>query len=696
MNLKLPKSFLKRHVPKGSIMMVMALLFFSTTSKSQNTKRDSLLSKINTHRTSTEFSAKDTVYINNIIDLAFELRYHNLDSLLVLSKESLSLSKEASFIAGQIESHRNIGGFYSDKGQIEQALTYFKKAYDLSDRYKILPLKVKSINDLATEYSNQGNYALALKGYLEAIEIAEKINFKSLLSILNENIANLYLSQKDYEHAMVFFNKVKAINDEIGNPIYKAETMSNIASAYADMNKLEYAMFNINSSIAIFEKHKIIEWLAYCYEIKGKIYLKKGKNNWALHWYRQSELLHKEIEDDREKIALLNGMAEASLNLKKDSIAEIYALRAFDIAKNIGLKTGIKECSKLLFQINKNKQDYEKALTFHEIYQEMSDSLAKTDNSKALNMLKTKMEYDQQKQQLIQENEKALAKQKIYSYTFVTVLVIFLIIVFIVRRNEQIQKKLNIELQSQKIALEEKQRYLNELNDTKNKLFSIIGHDLRGPIAAFQGLLKLFKEGEMNKEEFLNFLPKLKVDIDSISFTLNNLLSWGQSQMNGSVTNASVTHLDSIVEENIALLSEIADSKSIELINRVDQNCQLWSDPNQIDIIIRNLLSNAIKFTPNNGQIIIGAIPKLKNCEIYIKDNGMGMNPATVGKLFQKDSNHTTYGTNDEKGTGLGLSLCKEMVEKNGGQIWVNSALGKGSSFYFTIPRASENHKKSA
>lgn len=696
MNLKLPKSFLKRQVPKGSITLVVALLFLSTTSKAQITKRDSLLSKIDTYRTSTEFSVNDTTYINNIIDLAFELRYHNLDSLLIMSKESLNLSKEASFINGQIISLQNIGSFYSDKGQIEQALTYFKKAYDLSNTFKILPLKVATLNDLATEYSNQGNYALALKGYLKAIEISEEISLKSFLSIINENIANLYLSQKDYDHAMVFFNKVKAINQEIGNPIYKAETMSNMASAYADMHQLDYAMFNVNSSIAIFEKHKIIEWLAYCYEIKGKIYLKKGKNNWALHWYRQSELLHKEIEDDRGKIALLNGMAEASLNLKKDSIAEIYALSALEIAEKIDFKLGIKECSNLLFQINKNRQNFEKALAFHESYQAMTDSLAKVDNKKALNMLKTKMEYDQQKQQLILENEKALAKQKIYSYAFVAVLVIFLIIVFIVLRNEQMQKKLNTELQSQKLALEEKQQYLNELNETKNKLFSIIGHDLRGPIAAFQGLLKLFKEGEMNKEEFLNFLPKLKVDIDSISFTLNNLLSWGQSQMNGSITNASVTHLDSIVEENIALLSEIADSKSIELINRVDQNCQLWSDPNQIDIIIRNLLSNAIKFTPNNGQIIIGAIPKLKYCEIYIKDNGMGMNPATVEKLFKKDSNHTTYGTNDEKGTGLGLSLCKEMVEKNRGQIWVNSALGKGSSFYFTIPRASENRKKSA
>jgi signal transduction histidine kinase len=668
----------------------------TSTLSSQVSKRDSLLKLVNHSKTLLHHNSKDTLYIHNLTKLASEYRFHNLDSLLSLSKESLSISKKIKYINGIIRSYSNIGEYYSDKGKIDEAISYFKKAYELSCQHNNLRLKVSALNQLAKEYGYKGDYALSLKRYLEAIEIAEEINYKKLLSILNENIAHLYLEQKDFEQAMVFFKKAKAINKEIDNPIFMAETMSNIASTYAEMNELEYAMFNINSSIEIFEKERILDWLAYCYEIKGKIYLKKEKNTWALYWYKQSELLHHQIEDDRGKIDLLNGMTQAFLNLKKDSIAEVYSLNAFELSKKIGLRTGIKDCTYQLFKIYKNKKEYEKSLLYHEIYQETSESLAKAGNEKALNMLKTKMEYDQQKQQLILDNEKALAKQDIYIYVFIIILIILAIIVFIIHSNQQTQKKLNLELQSKKSDLEEKQAYLNDLNQTKNKLFSIIGHDLRGPIGAFQGLLKLFKEGEMTKDEFLNFVPKLKVDIDSISFTLNNLLSWGQTQMNGSTTRPTTTNLDGIVEENMALLSEIAESKSIKLINRIEANCEIWSDPNQVDIIIRNLLSNALKFTPNNGEIIIGAIQKLKTCEIYVKDNGMGMSEETIGKIFQKDSNHTTYGTNDEKGTGLGLSLCKEMVEKNKGKIWVHSSLGKGSSFYFTMPRVIEPIKKSA
>ncbi len=681
---------------RGCIVLCIFFNGILYSIKAQDSNRDTLINEIEQIKLSANFNSKDTVYINSLLELANRYRFHYLDSLKILSEKSLELSKNASYINGEINSYHALGGFYSDKGRIDQAIEYFSKAYKLADKYDDHLLKAGILNDLAKEYGYKGEYSKALKWYLATIEIAEKYDYKNIISIVNDNIAHLYLEQKDYEQAMVFLQKSKSIHEEIGNPIFLAETLSNIASTYADMNELDYAMYNINISIATFEKEKILEWLAYCYEIKGKIYLKKNKNTWALYWYKQSELLHEEIEDDRGKIDLLNGMTEAYLNLEKDSIAEIHALNAFNLSKKIGLRLGIKSSAQKLSKIFKNKKDFEKSLWYHEIYQATYESLSAISNEKALSMLKTRVAYDQQKKQLILDNEKALAKQKIYIYVFIVILFIFAIITFLIHRNEQAQKKLNQQLRHKKTALEEKQAYLNELNQTKNKLFSIIGHDLRGPIGAFQGLLKLFKEGEMTKEEFLNFVPKLKVDIDTISFTLNNLLSWGQTQMNGSITKHSVTNLDSIVEENIALLSEIAESKSISLVNRIEPNCQIWSDPNQIDIIIRNLLSNALKFTPNNGQIVIGAIQKIKTCEIYVKDNGMGMSEDIISKLFEKDSNHTTYGTNNEKGTGLGLSLCKEMVEKNNGKIWVHSAIGKGSSFYFTIPRIQKQYKESA
>lgn len=688
--------FKKKFIPRKQFTLFLILVLATTSIFSQSRDHDSILQVIKYQKLQKQFKKTDTVYINSLLELAIKQRYYNLDSLLILSKEAMELSKASDYYVGKAKAFSRYGTYYSDKGKHDSAIKNFQFALKLANELKNSKLYLESKDNLAREYEYRGDYSEALKQYLETVELAEKANDKEILSVVNENIASLYFSLKDYDQAMIFYKKVKAINQEIGNPLFIAETMSNIASAYADMGKLDHAMYNANSSIKIFEEKKIIDWLAYAYQIKGKVYLKQNKFKWAMYWYNQSNLLYEDLYDERGEITLWNGMAEALMGLEKDSIPEVYALKAHQLSKKIEDKSGIKESSKILYSLFKAKGDFETALRYHEKYHLVTDILSKNENQKGLTMLKTKIQYDQQKEQLILDNEKALAKQKTYVYIILFILLIFSGITFLIKRNAKIEKRLNKELVSKTVDLEKKEGHLKDVNHTKDKLFSIIGHDLRGPIGAFQGLIKLFKEGEMTKDEFLSFVPKLKTDIDHIAFTLNNLLSWGQTQMNGSVTKPGITSLENIVEENIALLSEIASNKSIRLINRLESNTLTWADSNQMDIVIRNLISNALKFTPEKGMVTIGAIEKLNQWEIYVRDNGVGMDEETMGKIFSKNSTHTTYGTNDEKGTGLGLSLCKEMVEKNNGLIWVNSAPNKGSSFYFTIPKAKKEYKKTA
>ncbi|MFH6603712.1 ATP-binding protein [Maribacter algicola] len=678
---------------KTTLFIVVFLLFASL--QGQHAK-DSLRKEIATLQKQQNFSVKDTAYINLLANLGSELRFYHADSMLLLSKQALKLSKSVEYLHGECKSYFILGNYFSDHGDSAKAIEYLKKANELATEINDRSFAVRIQNDLSGEYAYSGDYSKALNGYLLGIEKAAEINDLKMLSIINENIANLYVSQKDYTQALEFYKKVKKINTKIGDEVIMAETMSNMASVYADMNELEYAMYNINSSISAFEKNEVTDWLAFAYEVKGKIYLKEGKFKWALFWYRQGEMLHNKLQDERGQIDLYNGMAEAYLGQEKDSISKSYALRAFDISQKLNFKEGTQKCASTLYRISKKHNDFKMALVYHELYKSLSDTLSRNENKKSLTMFKTKLKYDKQKQDLILENEKALAKQKNYVYAALGILIIFLAVTFLIRRNEHLQKKLNIELKSNQEELEKSEHKLRELNSTKDKLFSIIGHDLRGPIGAFQGLLKLYKDGEVNQKEFLSFIPKLGADLDHISFTLNNLLSWGQSQMNGAITKPAVISLDNLVVDNIKLLSEIATNKSIKIVSRVSANTLAWSDGNQIDIVIRNLMSNALKFTPENGMITIGASEKTNHWEIYVRDTGVGMDRETQAKIFAENSNHTTYGTNNEKGTGLGLSLCKEMVEKNNGTIWVDSIPRKGSSFFFTLPKAKNEYQKTA
>lgn len=642
------------------------------------------------------FQETDTTYINLVEELGRTLRYYNNDSTLLLANKTLQLSKKADFKLGLSRGHLLLGDYYSDTGNPDESIKNYQIAQEIATEVGDDYLILRCFNNKSAEYEYQGDYAKAMEGYLSAIELAKETGQNLMLSILYENMANLYASQKDYKHSLELFKRVKRINETLNDSRAEAETSSNLASLYADMGKLDYAMFNINRSIATFEKQNIIDWLAYAYEIKGKIYLKEKKYQWALYWYKQSELLHAKINDDRGKIDLLNGMAEAYLGQGDESVSQAYALEAYEISKRINFLEGIKICAKTLYQISKNQSNHEQALQYHELYQQLYDTLSRNENRRSLTIMETTNRFEKQKQTLIEENEKALARQRRYIIIALISLLVISGIAIFVYRNKNIQHKLVVQLNHKKTILERRESELKENNDTKTKLFSIIGHDLRGPIGALEGLLKLFGNGEMSKKEMLEFIPKLKEDIGHISFTLNNLLSWGHTQLKGSATNPTVVSLDNLVKENINLLSEIAVNKSIRIVNEINDPIMSWSDANQIDVVVRNLISNALKFTPENGVVTIGAIERSKHWEIMVRDTGVGMDSDKVSMLFDENANITTFGTNNEKGTGLGLSLCKEMLEKNNGKIWVESTPRKGSCFYFTVPKASEKYNKAS
>jgi len=238
---------------------------------------------------------------------------------------------------------------------------------------------------------------------------------------------------------------------------------------------------------------------------------------------------------------------------------------------------------------------------------------------------------------------------------------------------------------------EEVQKYvaeLNELNQTKDKFFSIIAHDLKNPFVTLLGFseILLSEYKELQSDEVLYFINEMKNTADLSFNLLQNLLQWSRSQTGKIEFHPSNINLFKIVQQNILLVNKAAEKKGISLFNNVIEELNLYADEDMLNTIIRNLLTNAIKFTNTNGIISVESKINKSMVEIYIKDSGVGMDEETVAKLFRLESTQSTTGTNNETGTGLGLILCKEFVEKHDGKIWVNSEVGKGSTFCFSIP----------
>jgi len=684
--------------PFIGLVICASMLFMSFPVNAQSfSQHDSLSYKLQRLESTNRFNPKDTTHINLLTRLAFSYRYLDTDSLYSIAERALKYSKDIDYTHGKIRALDALGNYYYNKGNRDKSMPMFEKALELATEIDDLDSEISIINALAQNYSFEGNYAEALNLNLKGIDLAKKIDNQEMLSILNENIAGLYADQKDFKNALMFYDTVQKINRRMGDEVIDAETQSNMASLYKDAKDFKNAMFNINRSINTFEKNKIYDWLAYAYEVKGDIYLDQGKYKWALYWYDQSNMLFKhQIEDDRIKIQLMNGMAKVYFGLEKDSLSLNYAKKGLTLSKKIKSIQGQIDCSETLYKVYKKNGDDAEALGYLETFKSLSDSLFKDKNKQSLSLLETKLQYEQEKQELIESNQAALAKQRNYIYFSVIILLILSIITFVIRRSENIQKKLNKELKEKSLAVTQREAQLHEINKTNTKLFSIIGHDLRGPIGGLQGILKMFTDGEITTKELVSFIPKLKTDVENISFTLNNLLSWGMNQLNGVVTKPKRVSLSNLVVNNIQLLSEIANSKSLKIINQLPDNPRIWADNHQIDIVVRNLLSNAIKFTPENGLITIDAEEKSGMWQISIRDTGIGMTAEMQRTIFKDSSNVTTYGTNNEKGTGLGLSLCKEMVHKNKGEIWVESVPRKGTTFFFTVPKALNRYQKAS
>jgi signal transduction histidine kinase len=242
--------------------------------------------------------------------------------------------------------------------------------------------------------------------------------------------------------------------------------------------------------------------------------------------------------------------------------------------------------------------------------------------------------------------------------------------------------------------LTEKQNEIERINSEKDKFFSIIAHDLKSPLSGFLGLTRIMVDeiNNISTEDILLFTSDMKDSASSLYELLENLLEWASIQ-NGRISfNLEICYLNYIINQNFSLLSEPARQKNISLIALVDENINFFADYSMLNTIFRNLISNAIKFTNNEGKIEIGVNTEMinNNILIYVKDSGVGMSKEIIDKLFKLDSKITSLGTNNEKGTGLGLILCKEFIEKHGGEIWVESELGNGTTFYFSMPNSQQ------
>lgn len=669
------------------LILLFFYLFF-TQCFSQNTKIDSLRAVALDYKATVSNYEKDTVYIQHLAKLGYAFRFVKLDSMLAYATTSKRLSEAINYTNGILSANKEIGIYYTLKGDFEKAKEIHYNNLEASKKIGNYKTTIDTYSAIGYIYSRINDYPSAYKICLEAIDFASKHNDYENVTMISLNIGAIFALLNDFENSLYYFKECLKYQELHGLTRNRGMVYANMGYSYLHLKKYDKGLDYLNKALKVFEKSHELQWKAFSYLTIGQIYLKQHKLNEALNFLKKSEAVHTQIEDKKGDIDMKIAFANTYLLLQEKTLALAYSEKAALLAKDNGYLKGMLGSSEILYKLSKKEGEWENALMHLEHIRKISDSIATEKNRNTLLIDEAKFNYQKEKENIKVAAEKKILRQKQYFILSLIGLGIAILAAILIYRSNKRSRNLNIKLAKQTETLSKSQSNLNLINSNQEKLFSIVGHDLRGPIVSLKELVGLSLENSSGEGYFKRFAPKLKKDLDHIHFMLDNLLNWGQTQMRGATLNAENIDIKDEIDEILRLFQNNKKEKNITINNHVKNETKTFADLNHFIIIVRNIISNAIKFTRENGTIAINSIENNKEISITIVDNGIGMSTEVLDKLFNNSKYYSTFGTNNERGTGIGLLLCKEMIEKNNGSIKVESAVGKGSKFIINLPKA--------
>lgn len=597
--------------------------------------------------------------IDKLNEVAYNIYLNSPDSARKLAESALLLSEKCDYQSGKGRSYYNIGLIYWSQSYYITSLFYLNSAVTNSPADNKLYLS-DCFNARGRTYADLGN-------------------FKQALADLDRSLA---LAGNDYGRlAEVFSEKA-----------YVYCALCNYKKAIADA---QYALklnlkINATGDVAVLNARL------------GGIYKSKGDFKNALYYDDIAFAMSKITGNKRLRAKTYIEYAAIQNGLHKYDDAIGYAKKGIYLADSIGLIDAQKDGYKSLANSFELKKDLKNALLYQKKYNFLSDSVSKTSKLKTIKLLQNYHTLNAKLNaiklmEISDRDNKAKIKAQTNLILFLSVSLVVLISVLFVtwylyKQKKLLSNKLEIQhnaLLDQKAVIEIQTANLQSVNGLKDKLLAVIGHDLRTPVANMSNIIEMFNDEYLTAIEVSELMREIGPVIKGAELTLSNLTDWAGSHIKGQKVNSTNIDVFLLGVEMEQTFMHHLQLKNIEFINGAFPGQSAIADENHIKVILRNLVSNAIKFTDNKGKITLATKIKDNSIIVSVTDTGKGMKADDVEKLFSLNTHFTNSGTSGERGTGIGLLLCKELVELNGGKLSVTSTVGKGSSFYFTLPLVS-------
>ncbi len=636
--------------------LLLLILLISPLQTSSKSRPDSLKSQLTILRI-------DSLRVSTMLELAKYYYAFDQDSALYYTDQVLSITSKNNLLQFRANALNIAGVSLLIKSEFESSLQNHLKALKIRETLPDSIGIMESYLNIGNIYYRTGEATKGAASYKTALSVAEKINHERGMSLLFNNLGSFYFdrwqenkSQEDLEEASNYLENSREIKEKLKDSVSLIHTYNLLSELYIETGKIEKGEDLLHKALSISEKRQDIE----------------------------------------SRIALL--MRFSSLNQDRKNYREAmrYTKEAYPLALSIGSSYQINLVTKEISLLAKAMNNYKEAYEFLEINAANSDSLFNEARQKIRDELF--IQFETEKKDL--ENEKLL-KEQLFSelesqrkneilIVMIILAMILLLFVFTLRRtnvklksaNKEISdshqkfEAQNSQIQMQSETLTERNIELNKANKFRDKLFSIISHDLRTPFNSLQGSLSLWAEGDLSKQEMDSIVILIKKETLNAFTMLQNLLSWARVQIGSDQLIVSSFSLEELVQENIVLFEFEAHDKNLLLENNIKEDIFWNTDRDRLNFIIRNILKNAIKFTPKGGKIKLLATA---DC-LIIQDTGIGMTEAQIEHLYGANQ-YTTSGTEGESGTGIGFMLSRDFAQSIGAKIKVISEVGKRTEF---------------
>ncbi len=672
----------------------LIILVYFTMSFGQSTELDSLTTVFEDQKEA------DSIRYEAGLDAFMVLFRQNLDSARAFGSRILEYSKEKQNKKWEATTYRFIGNTYAIQGKYLEALDYFSRSHELHAQLSDRKAMATTFNNIGTTYYELGNFTKALDYLLQGLKIAEDFNDKVNLARVTNNLGNVFIRQKDHEKALEYLNYSLKLKLDLGDQRTLVNAYNNVALVYSDLNQFDLALKNLLKSAELAEDVGDKRGVARAYNNIGELYNKQGKYAKALEYLNKGIRIKNDIGDTEGLItAYLYRGGGTYLSMGKYQLAKTDCEKSLNLAEASGVLIAQKEACECLSRVWEKLGNYNRSLAYYKQSIQAKDSLFNQDKAKEIT--RQEMQYQFERQQLADsiafntqkaEQElrytRAISKQRNKVNLVIFGTIGLLLVGGLYWRSRQ--KTLKLKQEREVISR------LKQVDRLKDQFLANTSHELRTPLNGIIGLSESLKDGVAGRlpEKAIENLDMIVHSGKRLSNLVNDILDF--SKLKNEDLSLAIQTIDifPIAELVIKVSSTLAKGKDLKVINSISKTVPLvLADENRLQQILYNLVGNAIKFT-EQGTVDITATVVSDVLKISVSDTGIGIPKEKFESIFKSfeqvdGSASRTYG-----GTGLGLTVTKQLVELHGGSIEVESVLGQGTTFSFTLPISQEKRDR--